>query len=456
MIACLACLLSFSSCAKHKINNSTISGPWLMTFSTSGTGDLQVLMHFDVSTQNADTIIEAYTKKNTDRLILGFWKSELARCFGHFKHGSLLRITKGRITNADSLKGVLVTPFGNFYIETKVTNGSMTGVLKDGKRNIQGYVSAKQGLPNLPIRDYNMILNKAIAVTGNKLYDPSLLKSEEWNSFIQKMRKVCNVTQDDAAFIIAFFYYEKKLPFTHFALYRKADEKSADAEGNEKYVQLEEKTPQTIYMKISSFSGSASEMDSAFIYVCKKGYTHLIVDLRDNPGGSVEAGMAFARHLVQDTIYGGVFLTQKYFAAHTDLPPVSAYNSFLHFTEANYDLLEKGISEYPAICLQAIPQTPVFKGKIDILINKNTASTCEPIIYTLKQHHLARLVGERSAGAMLNGEFFDVADGYRLFLPTATYYTSDGFKIDKHGVTPNVEVKKGDALKYVLDEGVVK
>jgi len=390
-------------------------------------------------------------RKNVDRKILGFWKATLGRAFGsNFEHGSLMRITKGVFTK-DSLSGILVSPFGNYYIHATIKDGMLSGILNDGKHNIAGYVKGSKGLPALPLKNYPAIINKAIALTRDKLYDPALPKSREWAEFTKDMTGVSRWTKDDAAFVMAFFYYSHQLlPFTHYSLYHPLDAAESSGLVSGKNVMLEPKTAKTLYMQISSFSGSAGEMDTAFVNIITMSPDTLIVDLRDNPGGTVAAGMAFIRHLVPDTVYGGIFLTQKYFAAHTGPPTPDQYKTFPIFSEANYDLIIKGIAEYPGMCLMAYPQAPVYKGKVYVLINGNTASTCEPIVYLLKQHRLATLVGARTAGVMLNGEHYDAGAGFILTLPIATYYTSDGYKIDKQGVAPDVAVKPGDALTFIL------
>ena len=55
---------------------------------------------------------------------------------------------------------------------------------------------------------------------------------------------------------------------------------------------------------------------------------------------------------------------------------------------------------------------------------------------------------------MLNGEMFKVKDGFTVIIPTATYYTADGYKIDQQGVSPDVDVKKEDARNYVMQHYV--
>lgn len=52
---------------------------------------------------------------------------------------------------------------------------------------------------------------------------------------------------------------------------------------------------------------------------------------------------------------------------------------------------------------------------------------------------------------MLNGEKFDLNHGFHIFIPTADYYASDGYKIDLNGVKPNIETKSEDALKTAIN-----
>jgi C-terminal processing protease CtpA/Prc len=202
-------------------------------------------------------------------------------------------------------------------------------------------------------------------------------------------------------------------------------------------------------MRIESFSGDSTEMDSAFNYICSHHYKNLIVDIRDNSGGATEAGMAFARHLFKDTVYGGIFLTQKYFNERATPPMVSDYNSFPSFTTASFSLFIKGINEQKGISLKVVPFPPVYTGNLYLLVNENTTSTCEPIAYAIKQYKRGILVGHRTAGAMMTGEHFAIKDGFELTIPTAIYYTADGKKLDKNGVQPDIETKD-DALTVTL------
>lgn len=117
---------------------------------------------------------------------------------------------------------------------------------------------------------------------------------------------------------------------------------------------------------------------------------------------------------------------------------------------------KEGIHNEEGLCLQVVPTSDPYTGNVFILINNNTASTCEPIIYGLKQIERATIVGEKTAGAMMNGEIFDLKSGFSLVVPTATYYTSDGYMIDGKGVIPNYETTSENALIYVMENLIVQ
>jgi C-terminal processing protease CtpA/Prc len=108
-----------------------------------------------------------------------------------------------------------------------------------------------------------------------------------------------------------------------------------------------------------------------------------------------------------------------------------------------------GIHTTEGICLKVVPRQPIYSGKLYILTNGNTASTCEPIVYSLQRLKRATIVGTKTAGAMLSAEIFEVENGFSMMIPTADYYTFDGKRLDKIGVEPNIDVQT-DALEYVL------
>jgi len=206
-------------------------------------------------------------------------------------------------------------------------------------------------------------------------------------------------------------------------------------------------------VKISSFSGTSEDMNKVLDQVAQKQFKNLVIDLRDNSGGSIEAGMTFAERLVKQDIVGGVFLTRKYYNTKNSLPTKQELNQYDVFSKANYELLLKGISEKEGIVLKVEAKNTIPYQNLYFLVNQKTASTCEPILQGFKENKMAIIIGEKSAGKMLNAEEFKIRDGYTLFLPTAMYVTSQGKVLDQIGVEPNILVKEELSediiLKYI-------
>ena len=430
---------------------SSIDGTWLLDIAHNDIGQVNTVMYF----KTEGNTFEAFTRKNADRDLLGWGTSMLGRMFtGGFKKGSLFRIANGahKVEN-DTLKlsGVLVSALGNFYYKGFVQDGRMYARLTNRRGEERGEIKGKKGDVKMPLEDYPGLFRSAVALTREKIFNREVLRTKQWRKFEKKMGGLSTRVQDDLEMVFGFFYRAGKLPFSHFALMKiPAQSNNNGASGRERFVTIEEKSPACAYLKIVSFGGSAAEMDSALHVIITKGYKDLIVDLRDNSGGSVEAGMAFATSVFDTSFYGGVFLTQKWFNLHNSPPSVESYTTFPHFSDANFDLIIKGIHNTEGLCLKIGPKREVFKGRLFVLINKRTASTCEPLVYGLKQTKRATLIGERTAGAMLNGEILPLGKGFQLVVPTADYYASDGYHIDQQGVKPDISIPSAEALDHAI------
>ena len=452
----LCMLLWLGSCKAESAITTPATGSWKMTITAPGIGEIMLVMDCETYADSTGVYrLEAYSETAGAKKLLGGSKAMLAKTFTKkFPKGSLVHI-KGRYKTSDSIASVLYTPMRNFYLYATVEGNEMSGVLMNGKKEIVGLVQGEKGQHTLPLRNYKKHMDEILALTEDKIYDPAIIQSKEWKKYRKQMEEMSAACNDDALFIMAFHYRGEDLPFTHYSLYRYAEEVNF---GNDDAanVTIEEKAPGVAYMKVSSFAGTAEEMDTAFMQIVDKGYHTLIVDLRNNGGGSVGGGLGFTRHLMLDTLDGGVFLTQRWFRNHKGLPEVADYGSLVPFSQASYSLIMKGIHEHEGLCLKLVPQAPLYTGKLYVLVNGNTASTCEPIVYGLKQRKRATIVGERTAGAMLNGETFSLGEDFKMVIPTATYYTSDGVKLDGLGVAPDKVVKSEEALNAVLTELNIK
>jgi carboxyl-terminal processing protease len=82
---------------------------------------------------------------------------------------------------------------------------------------------------------------------------------------------------------------------------------------------------------------------------------------------------------------------------------------------------------------------PQIHGPAAILVNEGTRSGNEVIAYGARMHGLARLVGTRTAGAVLAGRPFCLADGSLLYLAVGDIRV-DGERLEGRSVQPDIEV----------------
>ncbi|UVD79107.1 S41 family peptidase [Myroides albus] len=411
-----------------------------------------VQTHFDFSFNNQDNTFFAESPKGSDKLILGGIKAGVARLFNKkLEAGSLIKIQKGEI-KGDSLKGVMTTMFGNFYFRAIKTNDRIHGMLLNGKKEAVGLFDSDLNL-NIKKKDYKAIWHDIEKITQDKIYNRSVLDSKKWHTFKKQMDNSCEKFRDDLEFLMGFYYFSNDLGFSHYSAFIAWEDwdkyiKSQTTDFPHKYLDSD-----TYYVKISSFSGSLEDMNKVLDQVAQKQFKNLVIDLRDNSGGSIDAGMTFAERLVKQDIVAGVFLTRKYYNKNNSLPTKQELNQYDVFSKANYELLLKGISEKEGIVLKVEAKNTIAYQKLYFLVNEKTASTCEPILQGFKENKMALIIGKKSAGKMLNAEEFKIRDGYTLFLPTAMYVTSQGKVLDQIGVEPDILVKEAfsedSILKYI-------
>jgi carboxyl-terminal processing protease len=162
------------------------------------------------------------------------------------------------------------------------------------------------------------------------------------------------------------------------------------------------------YVQITEFSEHTGEQFAdAVDSLLKKGLSSLVIDMRDNPGGLLDAAVEVAEPFFKK----GELIVYTQGRKPEDKEEFKA--------EADGDPLN-------------IP--------IAILINSGTASAAEIVTGAMKDTHRAVVVGERSFGKGSVQSVFKLKDGEGLRLTTAHYYTPSGVTIHGHGVSPQVEV----------------
>ncbi|MGB3536299.1 MAG: carboxyl-terminal processing protease CtpA [Microcoleaceae cyanobacterium] len=159
------------------------------------------------------------------------------------------------------------------------------------------------------------------------------------------------------------------------------------------------------YIRLSQFSANATEeVARAITQLQQQGANGYILDLRNNPGGLLQAGVEIAQEWLDE---GTVVYTVN-------------RQGFLGSFEA---------------AGTALTQAPLV-----VLVNGGTASASEILAGALQDNYRAVLVGEKTFGKGLIQSLFDLSDGAGLAVTVAKYETPAHHDINKLGIQPDYVV----------------
>ncbi len=395
-----------------------------------------------------------HSTENADRRILGYPKATIARALKKMpKDGVLISVTNGRIVpqnrEIDSLYSTFRIPMlGILSFKGVRATGKITGELYDNCQ-VKAKLSGNEINQSFSY-DYIDLAQRIIDTTSKYIYDNSILEGHKWKKFEKKLTKIASIAVDDTEMFFGVNLLSPSLPFTHFLLLlspmTNENLLTQSATGNVQWKEIDDKTA---YVDITSFGGESKEMDSVFLQILEHSYQNLIIDLRKNPGGGLQGGLAFGKYVCPKEINAGYFVTNKWFSKHRgDQNP--GFDSFQAAKSKTTDEFIKELKNSEGKKLIFTPGNIVFNGNIYVLTSHSTASTCEPIVNALKCNKLATIVGEKTAGAMLSAAPFYLKDNYSLLLPLADYYTVDKKRLDKIGVEPDIKIDSDKALEHVL------
>lgn len=161
------------------------------------------------------------------------------------------------------------------------------------------------------------------------------------------------------------------------------------------------------YVRLRLFGAdTGEEMVKAIKSLKDNGATSLIVDLRNNGGGYIDAAV--------DVV--GQFLDKN--------------NGLVVYTVDRSNRKREYRSSHTGKALPTI-----------VLVNEYSASASEITAGALRDHGLAKLVGKKSFGKGSVQQLYPFSDGSALKLTIAQFYTPSGYVINKQGLEPDVKVE---------------
>ncbi|MBD2057373.1 PDZ domain-containing protein [Oculatella sp. FACHB-28] len=159
------------------------------------------------------------------------------------------------------------------------------------------------------------------------------------------------------------------------------------------------------YIRLNQFNANATaELAHAVSQLEAEGAEGYVLDLRNNPGGLLQAGIEIARlWLEQGTVV--------------------------------YTVNRQGIQDSFDATGQAITDDPLV-----VLVNQGTASASEILAGALQDNGRALLVGEKTFGKGLIQSLFNLSDGSGLAVTIAKYETPNHHDINRQGIVPDLVV----------------
>jgi carboxyl-terminal processing protease len=164
------------------------------------------------------------------------------------------------------------------------------------------------------------------------------------------------------------------------------------------------------YLRITSFqSKTGDNMVEAIDEMKKKGALKgLVLDLRNNPGGVLNAAVAVSDAFLE--------------------------SGLIVYTDGRVDDAKMRFS--------ATPNDIIGGAPIVVLINGGSASASEIVAGALQDHKRAVIMGEKTFGKGSVQTILPTSNGGAVKLTTARYYTPSGRSIQAEGITPDVPISR--------------
>jgi carboxyl-terminal processing protease len=186
------------------------------------------------------------------------------------------------------------------------------------------------------------------------------------------------------------------------------------------------------YIRIAFFQTNAKQdLENAIKALEKQNGRPLkgiILDLRNNPGGLLDAAIEVAD-------------------AFLDAPKLNKYNGLIVYTKGRIPNADIKAKAHDGDITQGIP--------LVVLINEGSASASEIVAGALQDYNRALVVGNKSFGKGSVQTVFPIDNATGLKLTTALYYTPAGRSIQATGIVPDVFVNNLTVSKTDTDDVLI-
>lgn len=171
-----------------------------------------------------------------------------------------------------------------------------------------------------------------------------------------------------------------------------------------------EKKSGTFVIHLYNFSAESADLfRNALNDFIQSGSKFLVIDLRGNPGGYLDAAVNMASYFLKE---GQVVVSER-------------------------QGKEEAVLNHRSYGLAGVP----VGTKVVVLVDGGSASASEILAGALKDQGVAKIVGEKTFGKGSVQELVNLSDGSSLKVTVAKWFTPNGINISESGIKPDVEVK---------------
>jgi len=396
---------------------------------------------------SGNNTFETYTRKDALKEMAGSFMYMVAKTAGKVKYPELMH-GEGKISyRADTINydGKIDYPDKIFSLKAKTWNDNFFGLLTDSK-NRTTVLTGKKLSTDKPLRDYPTLINNSFSLIEKFYWDPNLKKSSDWQNYKSDVGDLKVKIADDYELAMTMMWLGKKLSQIPHEI-KKINKISPDPQLNKTH-SLNFISSKKALLTLYNIPDNMEEINQMFKEIRDKNIEIVILEASGNRNLSLNSALLIANHLSQQPANWGTYLTRKWAESGQEIPKPAFYekellNPLALLSTANNIFTEKGLF------LKTIPVTPIFRGKVYLVINKWSCNVAEALAIYLKNEKIATLVGQKTMGSPLLTNLFELDKQYRITIPFAQFYDKNGRFYQGTGVEPDLKIEQ-NALGYVM------